>query len=142
MTADRHHEAEQRIRAAMDQLRSGQVAEGSKCDSKSLCVLAGVARATFYRAYPNLKAEFEQRLGPLRDNGEQPDHRLAQPERLKAEVIGLRERLSRSDRAIADLERFRSNALSRLAAQHDEIAGLRRQLEAAQSPRLRTVTLK
>jgi predicted nuclease with TOPRIM domain len=142
MATDRHPEAERRIRTAIDQLLTGQVPEGSKCDVKSLCALAGVPRATFYRTYPHLRAEFEQRLGRLRNDGEQPDHRLAQLERLKAEVVGLRERLSRTDQAIADLETFRSTALSRLAAQHDEITTLRRRLAAAEGPRLRALQPK
>lgn len=140
MAADRHPEAELRIRTAMAQLLAGDVPEGHKCDVKSLCAMAGVARATFYRTYPHLRDEFEQRLGGLREGGQEPDHRLAQVERLKAAVVGLRERLNRADLLIADLETFRSTALSRLASQHDEITKLRSELEAGQA-RLRALPM-
>ena len=55
---ERHTETEGRIRAAMVQLLGGDIPEGLKCDVKSLCTLSGVPRATLYRSYPHLKAEF------------------------------------------------------------------------------------
>lgn len=136
VAADRHAEAELRIRAAMRRLLDDGVPEGHKCDVTSLCNLAGVPRATFYRTYPHLRVEFEEDLGRLRSSGHQPDSRLAQIQRLKDEVIGLRERLSKTDGVIAEFDLFRSSALSRLASQHDEIMGLRRELDAAQGSRL------
>lgn len=135
MAPDRHGEAEIRIRAAMVQLLAGETPEGHKCDVTSLCVLAGVPRATFYRTYPHLKAEFEQRLGQLSVDDQQPDHRLAQVERLKTDVAGLRERLGSAGRTIKDLEDFRRTALSRLGAQHDEIKCLRAELDALRTVR-------
>ncbi|MDJ0463003.1 hypothetical protein [Streptomyces sp. H27-C3] len=125
MPGERHADAEVRLRAAMQQLLAGDVPEGLKCDVKSLCTLSGVPRATLYRAYPHLKAEFEQHRAGAQEAGQQPDPRLAQIERLKAEVAELRARLGRMNVEITDLQAFRTQALSRLAAQHDEITALR-----------------
>jgi hypothetical protein len=72
MAAERQVQTEDRIRAAINQLLAGNVPEGLKCDVKSLCVLAKVPRATLYRTYPHLKAEFEQRLGNARNTDRQP----------------------------------------------------------------------
>jgi len=57
---ERHTETEGRIRAAMAQLLGGDIPDGLKCDVKSLCALSGVPRATLYRSYPHIKAEFER----------------------------------------------------------------------------------
>ncbi|MET9805599.1 hypothetical protein [Streptomyces halstedii] len=130
MTHDHQAEAETRIRSAMQQLLVGSVPDGLKCDVKSLCTLAGVPRATLYRTYPHLKAEFDRQRTASQQAGRQPDPRLAQIERLKAEVASLRERLSRKNAELDALKEFQTRALSRLAAQHDETAVLRRRLEA------------
>ncbi|AEM82318.1 hypothetical protein Strvi_2602 [Streptomyces violaceusniger Tu 4113] len=90
-------EPEARIQNAMRQLLAGPVPDGLKCDVKSLCTLAGVPRATLYRTYPHLKAEFDRQRQAAQEAGQQPDPRLAQIERLKAEVATLRERLSRKN---------------------------------------------
>jgi chromosome segregation ATPase len=95
--------------------------------------VAAVPRATFYRTYPHLKAEFDRRRSAAQDNGQQPDPRLACIDRLKSEITELRTRLIDRDREIADLTRFRDTALSRLTAQHDEITALRCQLRAGQT---------
>jgi uncharacterized protein involved in exopolysaccharide biosynthesis len=58
--------------------------------------------------------------------GQQPDPRLAQIERLKTETARLHSRLSQKDAELAELRTFRGEALSRLAAQHEEIVALRR----------------
>lgn len=137
MAAERQVQTEDRIRAAIDQLLAGNVPEGLKCDVKSLCVLARVPRATLYRTYPHLKAEFEQRLGNARDTDRQPDPRLAQIERLKTEVTTLRERLCRATTEITTLEAFRSQALSRIAAQHDEITALQQEPPTAETAKIR-----
>lgn len=123
----------------MNQLLSGDVPDGFKCDVRSLGVLANVPRATLYRTYPHLKAEFDQHLGRLREAGTEPDPHVAQVERLKGEVVALRDRISRTNAATAELEAFRHMALSRLAAQHEEITALRRDLDAARSVELRFV---
>ncbi|MGH9045828.1 MAG: hypothetical protein ACRDVW_00770 [Acidimicrobiales bacterium] len=121
----------------MKQLLSGDVPDGYKCDVRSLGALANVPRATLYRTYPHLKAQFDQQLGRLREAGTEPDPRVAQVERLKGEVAALRDRLSRANAATADLETFRKMALSRLAAQQEEITALRRDLEAVRASPLR-----
>lgn len=117
--------AEARIRAAIAQLLAGTIPEGVKCDIKSLCVLAGVPRATLYRTYPDLKAEFERQRAAALDAGQQPAPRAEQIERLKAETVQLRERLRNKDAELHTLTRFRDQALSRLAAQYEEIVTLR-----------------
>jgi hypothetical protein len=127
MAHDRQADMETRIRAGIRQLLDGPVPDGLKCDIQSLCVLAGVPRATLYRTYPHLKAEFDRARTTARETGHQPDPRLAQIERLKTENTKLRERLSTNDTEITALQRFRTEALSRLAAQHDEITTLRNQ---------------
>lgn len=103
----------------------GSVPDGLKCDVKSLCTLAGVPRATLYRTYPHLKAEFDRQRTAAQEAGQYPDPRLAQIERLKAEVATLRERLSRKKAELDTLKDFQATALSRLAAQHYEITTLR-----------------
>ncbi|CAC08303.1 MULTISPECIES: hypothetical protein [Streptomyces] len=139
MTHNHQAEAETRIRSAMQRLLAGSVPDGLKCDVKSLCTLAGVPRATLYRTYPHLKAEFDRQRTAAQDAGQQPDTRLAQIERLKAEVATLRERLSRKNVELDALKEFQVTALSRIAAQQDAITSLRRELEAAQERRLRPV---
>lgn len=121
---------EARIRAAMQQLLTGPVPDNLKCDIKSLCVLAGVPRATFYRAYSHLKAEFEQQRTAAQQTGQQPDPRFARIERLKDELATLRKRLNTRNAEIADLKQFRAKALSQIAAQHSEITTLRQRLDA------------
>ncbi|MEF9884550.1 hypothetical protein [Streptomyces sp. P9-A4] len=128
MTHDNQAEAETRVRSAMHQLLAGPVPDGLKCDVKSLCSLAGVPRATLYRTYPHLKAEFDRHRAVAQEAGQHSDPRLAQIERLKAEVATLRERLGKRNIEIDELQSFRAEALSRLAAQHDEIIALRREL--------------
>jgi chromosome segregation ATPase len=139
MTGDRHAHAQARIRAAIDQLLGGDIPEGLKCDVKSLCQLAGVPRATLYRSYPHLKAEFDQRRTGAQQAGRQPDPRVAQIERLKTEILDLRARLGRKDDEISELTAFRDTALSRLAAQHDEITALRTELQAPSRTKIRTL---
>ncbi|MFD0622539.1 hypothetical protein ACFQ2K_06535 [Streptomyces sanglieri] len=112
MTHNHQVEAEDRVRAAMQQLLAGPVPEGLKCDVKSLCTLAGVPRATLYRTYPHLKAEFDRQRTTAREAGQQPDPRLAQIERLKAEVATLRERLSRKNAQLDALKQLQAEALS------------------------------
>jgi AcrR family transcriptional regulator len=131
MASDRQADAETRIRSATAQLLSGDIPDGLKCDVKSLCARAGVPRATLYRRYPHLKAEFDRQRDATQRNGPQPDCRLVRIERLKSEIIDLRARLASRNGEISELKRFRDTALSRLAAQHEEITALRTQLRAA-----------
>jgi hypothetical protein len=119
---------EAKIRAAMTRLLSGDIPPGGKCDVKTLAGAAGVDRTAFYgsRPYARLREEFERRLRELGREGEQPDPRDAQITRLRDEATRLKERLAQSAATISDLTDFRTRALARLAAQHDEITRLRR----------------
>ena len=87
----------------------------------------GVDRTAFYgnRPYAHLRAEFERRLRTLQQAGEQPDPRDAQITRLKNEITALKYRLTKATSTIAELSEFQTQALARLAAQHDEISRLR-----------------
>jgi chromosome segregation ATPase len=116
---------EERIRAAIDRLLRGQIPPGGGCDVKTLAHEAGVSRASLYRTYQHLKDEFEQRLARIRDAGQIPDPRAAQILRLTDENARLREKLADRDRQIAELTALKTTAISRLAAQHAEITGLR-----------------
>ncbi|MFB7560697.1 hypothetical protein [Streptomyces brevispora] len=133
ITAAQRTENENRIRAAMDRLLRGELPPGGKCDIKTLAREAAVDRTAFYgnRPYSHLRDEFEQRLQSLHDAGDIPDPRDAQVARLKAEVAKLKERLAKSEQAIDELTDFRTEALARLAAQHEEIVHLRQTAAAA-----------
>lgn len=120
-------ENENRIRAAMDRLLRGEIPPGGKCDIKTLAIEATVDRTAFYgtRPYAHLRVEFERRLQALQQAGEIPDPREAQITRLKAENVKLRKRLAQSEQTNQELGDFRTQALARLAAQHEEIVHLR-----------------
>ena len=129
ITADQRAANEDRILASIDRLLRGDIPPGGRCDVKTLAREAGVDRTAFYgnRPYARLRAEFERRLRTLEQAGEQPDPRDAQINRLKDEATRLNERLAQSVATIIDLTAFRTQALARLAAQHDEITRLRQQ---------------
>jgi hypothetical protein len=118
---------EHRIRAAMDRMLRGEIPPGGNCDVKTLAREAGVDRAAFYgnRPYAHLRIEFEQRLQQLQRNGHTPDPKTTQIERLKADLEALRTRLAQANTTIDQLTDFRTQALARLAAQHEEILRLR-----------------
>jgi predicted nuclease with TOPRIM domain len=140
MASDRQQpDAETRIRAAIVQLLGGDIPDGLKCDVKSLCVLAGVPRATLYRTYPHLKAEFDRQRDAAQENGMQPDPRLARIDQCKTETNDLRVRLASCDREISELKRFRDTAVSRLTAQHDEITALRTQPRTPERSKIRSL---
>ncbi|MFF1793291.1 hypothetical protein ACFVXQ_03460 [Kitasatospora sp. NPDC058263] len=147
ITTAQRTENENRIRAAMDRLLRGEIPPGGKCDIKTLATEAAVDRTAFYgsRPYAHLRIEFERRLHALQDAGEIPDPREAQIARLKAEITKLKERLAQSELTIEELTNFRGQALSRLAAQHEEIVHLRGTAAAASRvtrlPVARTTTL-
>ena len=138
-TAEQRRHAEQRIRAAADALLRGELPPDGKCDITTLARQARVSRAALYRTYPHLKEEFEQRLAALRARGTAPDPRDTQITRLKAGNDELRHKLADRDATIRDLEQFKELALSRLAAQHDEITRLR-QATAAKAGNVRPLT--
>ncbi|WP_331719784.1 hypothetical protein OG217_37815 (plasmid) [Streptomyces sp. NBC_01023] len=127
ISAAQRTENENRIRAAMDRLLRGEIPPGGKCDIKTLAGEAAVDRTAFYgtRPYSHLRVEFERRLQALQQAGDIPDPREAQITRLKTENAKLRERLDRSKQTIDELTDFRTQALARLAAQHEEITWLR-----------------
>jgi DNA repair exonuclease SbcCD ATPase subunit len=119
---------ENRIRAAMDRLLRREIPPGGSCDIKTLALAAGVDRTAFYgdRPYTHLRAEFEHRLHQLQQhNGESPDPKTAQIERLKSDIDKLKARLDQANSTIEELTDFLTQALTRLAAQHDEIQRLR-----------------
>jgi hypothetical protein len=127
ITAAHRIQNENRIRAAMDRLLRGEVPDGGNCDIKTLAHEAGIDRTAFYgnRPYAKLRVEFEQRLQQLQRDGHTPDPKTAQIERLKADLDTLRTRLAQANTTIDQLTEFRTQALSRLAAQHEEILRLR-----------------
>lgn len=118
---------ENRIRAAIDRLLRGEIPADGGCDIKTLAHEAGVDRTAFYgnRPYAHLRIDFEQRLSALRDNGERPDPRDNQIDRLKNEITALKRRLEQATSERDELTDFRARALAQLAAQHDEITRLR-----------------
>lgn len=85
-------------------------------------------RAAFYgsRPYAPLRQEFERRLQAIRADGEHPDPRDAQIACLTGQTTRLTKKLAGRDDTIADLIAFKTEALSRLAAQHEELTRLRR----------------
>ncbi|WP_335756054.1 hypothetical protein [Streptomyces alboflavus] len=58
------------------------------------------------------------------------DPKVSQIERLKAQVAELKERLTERDADLAELTAFKTLAISRLTAQHEEIERLREQAAA------------
>lgn len=147
LTEESKKRNEAAIRAAMERSLQGDLPPGGKADLKTLAILSGVTRTGFYPkkdrdgtarpgAYQYLAEEFERRLEALRDAGEIVDPRLAQIERLRAQNAEFKERIIARDEKIAQLTEFRTLAISRLAAQHDEIERLRRQVAEGRTVRL------
>ncbi|MEU1513198.1 hypothetical protein ABZ490_13715 [Streptomyces sp. NPDC005811] len=138
LTSDERELNEQAVRAAMDWLLSGDLPPGGKTDIKTLAAEAGVCRTAFYPkknragtprpgSYQHLAEEFEGRLRALQEAGQCVDPRAAQIERLKVQVAELKYRLAKRDAALAELTGFKTLAISRLTAQHQEIECLREQ---------------
>lgn len=127
ISAAQRAQNENHVRAAMDRLLRGEIPPDGNCDVKTLAREAGVDRTAFYgnRPYAHLRAEFERRLQQLQHAGQTPDPKVAQIERLKADVDKLNDRLAQANSTIEELSDFRTQALARLAAQHDEILRLR-----------------
>lgn len=127
ISAAQRIQIEHRIRAAMDRLLRGEIPPGGNCDIKTLASQAGVDRTAFYgtRPYAHLRTEFEDRLQRLKNCGQTPDSKAAQIQRLNTEVDKLRHRLAQANTTIGELTEFRTRALARLAAQHEEITRLR-----------------
>jgi chromosome segregation ATPase len=127
ISAAQRTQNENRIRAAMDRLLRGEIPPGGGCDVKTLAAQASVDRTAFYgsRPYAHLRAEFEHRLQQLQHADQTPDPKAAQIERLKADIEKLNSRLNQANSTIEKLTDFRTQALARLTAQHDEILRLR-----------------
>lgn len=127
ISAHQRAQNEERIRATMSRLLGGDIPAGGGCDVKTLARESGLDRTAFYgsRPYAHLREEFEARLQQAVQAGGNPDPRDAQISRLKSEVAALNQRLGRRDQTIIELGDFKTLAVSRLAAQHDEISNLR-----------------
>jgi chromosome segregation ATPase len=128
LTVDQRAAVETRIRAAADRLLRGELPAGGKCDIKTLAADAGVTRSALYTTYQHLKDEFEQRRQRLRDIGTVTDPRDAHIERLTDQLERLTEQLLAARRDAREHTAFKTRAVSRLVAQHDELEHLRRQL--------------
>jgi chromosome segregation ATPase len=135
LTDQTRAQKETTIRAAMDRLLRGEIPPGGKCDVKTLAAASGVTRAALYSTYLHLKEEFERRRDQLREAGVITDPRDAQIDRLKEQVRHLQQRLSTAEQDNAGLTAFRTQAVSQLAAQHDEITRLRAALTSANNVR-------
>ena len=147
LTSDARARAEERIRTAMDRLLRGDIPPDGRCDIKTLATQVGVNRTGFYPKdgkpgpWQHLAGEFHRRLAESRDAGEIPDPRDSQIARLKADNQALRRRVTEQDAAIASHVTFRQRAISRLAAQHEELRRLRDALARPASTGTRTATL-
>jgi hypothetical protein len=124
---------EDRIQIVISRLLGGDIPPGGRCDITTLARQTGVDRTAFYgtKPYAHLRAEFEQKLAARRQGGDHPDPRDAQITRLKTENQALRQRITRSSQTHAQLTGLNNQALSRIAAQHQEITRLRGALERA-----------
>ncbi|MDT5025456.1 MAG: hypothetical protein QOE61_1882 [Micromonosporaceae bacterium] len=133
ISAQQRQHNQARIRAAMDRLLRGEIPVDGNCDVKTLARESGVDRAAFYgaRPYARLREEFETRLQALREVDQTPDLRVAHIARLKNDIDTIKQRLTNRDQTIAALNDFKTESLSQLAAQHDEITRLRAAVTAA-----------
>ncbi|WP_405690724.1 hypothetical protein [Streptomyces sp. NBC_00057] len=141
ISAETRARNEEAIRAAMDRILKGDVPPGGGCDLKTLAAEADLTRTACQPKknrdgtarpgpYQHLAEEFERRLRALQEAGQVVDPRIAQIERLKAQVTELKKSLAKQDETIAELTTFKNLAVSRLAAPHDEIQRLREQAAA------------
>lgn len=128
VSQQQREQTESRIRAASDRLLRGEIPVGGNCDVKTLAKESGVTRAALYSTYLHLKEEFEARRERQQNASIENDQRQIQIRRLKDEVAKLRQWLAEREADIAVHKQFRQHAISRLAAQHDEILRLRNAL--------------
>ncbi|WP_404954473.1 hypothetical protein [Streptomyces sp. 147326] len=146
LTDDVKAQNEEAVRAAMDRLLRGDLQNGGKLDLKTLAAEAGVPRTGFYAKknrdgserpgpYQHLGEEFLRRLAMLQEAGKVVDPRDAQIARLKAANQDLQERVAKRNDRIQELTNFQKKALSRLAAQHEEIISLREYLSEPRNMR-------
>src|SRR6266568_2622590 len=66
---ERRRDTEQRVQGAARAMLAGEIPAGGKCDITTLARQAGISRATLYRSYPHLKAEFEAQLAQRQASG-------------------------------------------------------------------------
>ncbi|MFE9322511.1 hypothetical protein ACIHDR_24370 [Nocardia sp. NPDC052278] len=92
---------------------------------KTLGIEADVTRAALYSTYVHLEEEFERRRAELREAGVVTDPRDARIARLEEVIEKLRARIIEQDNVIAEHTSFWIQAVSQLAAEHDEIVRLR-----------------
>ncbi|MGY4544259.1 hypothetical protein ACVWY0_004203 [Arthrobacter sp. UYNi723] len=78
-----------------------------------------------YRTYPHLKAEFEKQRSLLHEAAPSFDPRVESHHKLRSEKDRLQLKLAEMTTQVRELEGFKSTALSRLAAQHEEVLPLR-----------------
>ncbi|MGF7236029.1 MAG: hypothetical protein ACQSGP_13870 [Frankia sp.] len=102
VSAAQRRDTEDRIRAAARALLRGELPPGGTCDLTTLARLAGISRATLYRGYPQLKADFDRQLADLKASGRTVDPRDAQITRLKEHNADLRRRLDERDAQLAE----------------------------------------
>ncbi|MFF4352524.1 hypothetical protein [Streptomyces sp. NPDC001530] len=104
------------VQGAAGVLLRGELPPGGKCDLKTLALESGVTRTGFYPKknrdgttrpgpYQHLAEEFERRLVALQQAGQTVDPRIAQIQRLKAQVAELKEHLANRDEVVAELPR-------------------------------------
>lgn len=130
-TGQRRKEVEERIRAMMDRLLSGDIPPGGRCDLKTLAAQSGVSRTSFYSKkgkpgpYQHLAEEFDYRRRLCQKAGNIPDPREERIARLKGENGRLKDRIFQQEITIKALSGFKAMAVSRLAAQHDELRQFR-----------------
>ncbi|MBN9748673.1 hypothetical protein DMP23_47705 [Amycolatopsis sp. A1MSW2902] len=123
----------------MERLLSGTLPAGGRCDLNTLAREAGVPRTGFYPkgnrrgTYQDLSEEFIRRRDQQLANQHRADPRDAQISRLTTENRHLRDRLADQASDLDELRQFRDLAISRLAAQHNEIRSLRAAVEAGDS---------
>jgi AcrR family transcriptional regulator len=106
---ERRRDTEQRVRAAARAMLAGEIPAGGKADITTLARQAGISRATLYRSYPHLKAEFEDQLAQRQASGCAPDPRDTQVLRLQDENARLKDRLAAHESALAQLGSSRSS---------------------------------
>ncbi len=113
----------------MDRLLRGEIHSGGACDIKTLATESGISRASLYTTYSHLKDEFLERRKSVREHVSDTDRRELQILRLKQTVATLHERIREQERDLLALRDFQRLAISRIAAQHEEIVRLRRGLD-------------
>jgi len=126
ITASQRAANENRIRAAMDRLLRGEIPPG-RCDITTLVVEAGVNRTAFYgtRPHADLRASSNAAYGPSSRLAISPTRATRRSPASRPRFTGLKNRVVESTSTINQLTEFQTQALARLAAQHDEIIRLR-----------------